>query len=152
MDKIDVFDNSAVIMMRKSPPKIISWITIITISLIAFLIVSIFYKYNRYTNYIGTIVKEDEQYYVKLFIEENKIITFSDSKLLINSKVVEYQIETISKNYYLNEHSEKMYEVSLRCVLPQNLIIANNLVQLRFESLKTTIMHNVIENIKREMS
>lgn len=152
MDNIDVFDNSTIIMIRKTPPKIISWITIITIGLIALLIISIFCKYNRYTNYIGTIVKEGEQYYVKLFIEEDKIITFPNSKLLINHKEVNYKIKTISKNYYLTEYAQKMYEVLLSCTLPQNLIIANNLVELRFKSSKTTIMHNFFEKIKREMS
>ena len=34
MNNLDIFNNSAVIIERKIPPKIISWITIMILSLI----------------------------------------------------------------------------------------------------------------------
>lgn len=152
MDNINIFDNSTIIMMRKTPSKIFVWIVVIIIGLIVFLSLSIFYRYNKYLNYIGTIVEEDTQYYIKIFIEEDKLVAFSNNILLIDNKEIEYKVKNISKNYYLTPQSVKMHEVVLKCKLNQQLMIDNNMVQLRFKMPQTTAMHDFIENIKKELS
>ena len=52
MNKIDAFKNSKMKIMYSSPSRIISWITIVLIIIISFLIISIFYKYNTYIKVI----------------------------------------------------------------------------------------------------
>ena len=53
MNDIDIYNNSSVIMLKKVPVKIISWITILLVFLIFILVFGIFFTYNKYEKCIN---------------------------------------------------------------------------------------------------
>lgn len=151
MNNLDIFNDTAIIMERKIPPKIISWITIMILSLITLLCISLFYNYNKYLYYFGTVIVDSENYYIKLYIEKDKIPNFSNNELIVNEVKTKYQIMNISENYYLTELKKEVYEVQIRCLLDDEVVINNNLVELRFKVPKTTMMQEIIKKIKKEL-
>ncbi|NLL45049.1 MAG: hypothetical protein GX247_05235 [Mollicutes bacterium] len=151
MNNLDVFNNSSIILERKIPPKIISWITIMILSLIIFLSISLFYKYHKYLYYLGTVIVEDKNYYIKLYIDKDKIPNFSNNELFIDNIKTKYQIKKISEHYYLTENKKKFYEVYITCLLDKKIIMDNNLIELVFKMPKTTIMQEIMKKIKKEL-
>jgi hypothetical protein len=152
MNKIDVFNNSSIILERKTPSKIVSWITIIISAIVIFLFISIFYKYNEYLYYVGTVVKQEEGFYVKLYIEADKIVNFYNNELVIDNDKIDYKIISISDDYYHIEPGTEVYEVVIDCLTNEQSMINSNLVELRFKKPKVTFMNKIIEKIKKELS
>ena len=70
MESIDIFNNSAIIMNRKTPKKITSWITILLLLIIIILIFS-FIPFNIYKRNIGVVFIYNNEYFVDLKLENN---------------------------------------------------------------------------------
>ena len=70
---MDNYLNASSIITKELPKKIISWITILIISLIAFIIVGI-YWYPQYLNYRGNIIKEKKEYFIKVLVLEDDLL------------------------------------------------------------------------------
>jgi len=51
-DKLDIYNNSAIILEKKTPKRIISWITILTIIVVLFVVFSMV-PFNIYKPFIG---------------------------------------------------------------------------------------------------
>ena len=143
MNKIDAFKNSKMKIMYSSPSRIISWITIVLIIIISFLIISIFYKYNTYIKLIS-YVNINEKYNIRGIIEKKDMPIKKNYKLYIEGKRYEYEIVDI-KEY------DNYYELFIKCKVDKNLLINNNLLTLNFVKNKTTLMNEIIKKIKKGM-
>ena len=70
MENLNAFNYSKMKLINEKPSKIISWITILCILSLVFILISILFKINKYTNTIGYVeIKED--YNLKIIIDKS---------------------------------------------------------------------------------
>ena len=143
MENIDAFEYSKLKLINENPSKVISWITILIVTLVLFLIFSIFLKYNIYKNYIGYIDINDN-YNLKIYVDQSSFPLNKKDKLYINNKKYKYKIIKINllDNYY---------EILIDCKLDKNLLINNNIINLRFKKGSTTLITEIINKLKEEL-
>lgn len=145
MDDINIYYNSSVILERKTPKKIISWITILILLLIFILIFGFFFEYTKYEKTVG-------------IVKENTLITFIDpikinklnKKIIIENKKYDYTINSISEDYTILEN-KNYYEVILDVNLEDKYKINNNILEINIELEKTTLIKEIINFFKKGM-
>lgn len=145
MNNIDTIYESKEILMRKTPLKIVSWITILIVLLISFIIIS-FIPYNKYLNYYGYISKEDK-YYLNVYVEQKYIENIQDYKLIIDHKKRKFKIINIDNQLYY-EKNKPYYLVTIYADLEENLLIQNNVINVIFNVRKTTLQKEIFKVIK----
>ena len=143
MENINVFAYSKLKLMNEKPSKIITWINILLLSLILFIILSIFLKYNIYSTHIGYIEITDN-YNLKVIVDNTSLPIKKNYKLYIDNKQYNYKIIKIDK---LSGYSE----ILISAKLDNKVLINNNIVTVRFKKNKTTIMNELIKKIKKGM-
>lgn len=148
---MDNYLNASSIITKELPKKIISWITILIISLIAFIIVGIYYEYPQYLNYRGNIIKEKKEYFIKVLVLEDDLLKIKKGKLILNKKNMDFNIKYIEPVYYLDSNEQKYYEVVLNSKLQEDLKVENNPILIKFELPKTTLIKEVIKKIRKGM-
>lgn len=121
MDNIDIFNDSAIILERKVPKKIKSWITILISLLILFVFIS-FIKFNTYEDYTGLYLNKQVIIYSNQFPLNNK--------LYIEGKKYTYNIISINDN-----------KVILDIELDNNLKVDNNVLRINLLKDRTTIFN-----------
>jgi len=140
MYDIDIYNDSAIILERKMPSKIFSWITILIIAITIFILLSIFLKFNKYETYLG-------------IIDNNRVIIYYDSKdipfknhlLFIDGKNYTYQVESVNSEAVYME-SKKYYEVVIK--LEQTLDFSSNLLNVTFKGEKTTLFNELKRKVR----
>lgn len=150
MNNIDIFNNSEIILRRKSLKikyYIITMFILITI-LINFLI---FYRYNPYLNLKAIIVVENNNYYLKTLALGTQINDINKNTLIISNKKYKYKVRNISEDYILDENYNKYYEVLLNAKIDKKLIINNNIIDISIKQSKTTFAKELIKKIKKGM-
>lgn len=143
MDNLDAFTNSSIIIMKKTPNKIVSWITILFISLLFILVFMCFGKYNQYLKY-DCYVKDG---YLEFFVDEKFFNKMNNNEVLINDKYYNYDIVSImefSYDYGINE----LWKVNIKVKLDNNMLIENNHFQLKFLENEGTIIKLIIKKMK----
>lgn len=120
-------------------------INIWSISLIAllilFLIFCLFFKVIFDTSYSGYVVKEDD-FYVRLFLDDNGIQFLQKNELVVNGKKQDYNVISISDEYVLSNGLVRA--VLLSFDLSDRDKIVNNVIKLHFLE-KNTIFNKVKE-------
>ena len=81
MDELDIFNNSAIILEKKVPKKIISWLTILVI-IFCFLTIVSFIEINIYKPIIGKYKNNSLEMYIDGFPINKKNILFANGKKL----------------------------------------------------------------------
>ena len=114
---------------------------ILIVVLILFLLFSLFFKINFCTSYSGYVVKEDD-FYVRLFLNDNDIHFLQEDELVFNGKRVDYNIVSISDEYVLSNGLVRA--VLLSFDLDNKEKIVNNVINLHFLR-KNTIFNKVKE-------
>ena len=143
MDEINIYNNSSIILERKVPKKIISWITILISFIIFILLFGSFFKYTKYEKTIG-IVNEDN---LIVFLEPSITI---DNELIIENKKYDYTINSINKDYTILDN-KKYYETILNIDLDSKYKINNNILEIYIELEQTTLMKEIINFFKKGM-
>lgn len=132
MDKIDIYNDSAIILNRKTPKCIISWITIlILLFIICFILFSI--PFNIYNSVIGQVILVDNDYYV--------LVDSSDFPL--NKKLY------IKDKYYRYKIIKKDSNILLKLDLDDSLKLNNNIILMHTQSDRTTVFKILKEKIKK---
>lgn len=139
MDKIDIYNNSAIILNKKTPKKIISWITILIILLIIFIIFS-FVPFSIYKPCFGYVDIKDNNSYLVLTLSVSDFPINKDNKLYIKSKSYDYEVININ----IDDG-----EVILKVDLDDNLKISNNMISVNFLKDRTTIFNIIKNKIKK---
>lgn len=135
MDKLDIYNNSSIILKRTTPKSIISWITILIIFCILSLIV-IFIPFKIYNTFLGSIVIEDDMCYVSLSLSDFPVI--KNKHLYIKGKEYNYEIVYIENNNAL-----------LKIDLEENIRINNNQIIVNILKDRTTVF-NILKNKLKE--
>lgn len=147
----DNLNNSSFIIYSQVPKKIISFITILIITFIVFIIVSTCYKYPRYLNYRGNVIKGEDKYLIKTLILEDDLLEIKTGKLLINGNNIDFKINDVGQIYYLDQQEQKYYEVILNPVLSKEFKYDNLPVVMKFELPKTTLIKELVNKLKKGM-
>lgn len=114
---------------------------VLIVVLVLFLLFSLFCKINFCTSYSGYVVKEDD-FYVRLFLDDNSIQFLQKDELVVNGKRVDYNIVSISDEYALSNGLVR--SVLLSFDLDNKDKIINNVINLHFLR-KNTIFNKVKE-------
>ena len=134
MDNIDIYNNSAQILNKKTPRKIVSWITILIILLILFTIF-IFVPFNVYKPCIGYVnIKNAESY----LILNGGLSMSKKYKLYIKNKQYDYEI--------VDMLDEKLI---LKVNLDDDIKIDKNILKVNILKNRTTIFKIIINKIKK---
>ena len=137
MDKLDIYNNSAIILDKKTPKKIISWITILIILTILFIIFSLI-PFNIYKPLIGYVDINNDNSYIVLDIDYSDFPVSNKNKLYIKNKKYDYEIILIEKD-----------KLILDINLEDNLKIQNNIVTVNILKNRTTLFKIIKNKIKK---
>lgn len=143
MNDIDIYNNSSVIMLKKVPVKIISWIAILLVFLIFILVFGTFFTYNKYEKCIG-MVRENN---IVLELSPDKINKIKD-RLYIDNKKYNFEIKEISKDYIIIDN-KNYYEIVLNINLEDKYKIDNNILEIYIELEKTTLLKEIFNFLKK---
>lgn len=145
MDDINIYYNSSIIVDRKIPSKIVSWVTILIGLLIFILLFGNFVEYKKYQKIVG-IVKNNT---IIVLIEPN-MINKMQRTLIINNKEYNFEINSISEDYTILDN-KNYYEMILDIDLDNKYKINNNILELNIELGKTTLIKEIIIFLKKGM-
>ena len=136
-DKLDIYNDSAIVFERKTPKSIISFITVLVLLFVLFIIFSII-PFNIYKPYIGYIDLKGED---TLFISK---LEYSDFPIIKN-KVLYIKGEKY-KYDILNLEDNKLV---LKINLSEKLKIQKNILTVNILKNRTTIFKIIINKIKK---
>ena len=137
MDKLDIYNNSAIILDKKTPKKIISWITILIVLIFLFLCFS-FIPFNVYKPLIGYVDIVDNNSYLVFDINNCDFPINKNNELYIKTKKYNYDIVRIEE--------EKLI---LNINLDDNLKVQNNIVTVNILKNRTTLFEIIKNKIKK---
>lgn len=137
MDNIDIYNNSAIILNKKTPKSIVSWITILIIVFILALI-SFCIPFNIYKNFNGYIFIEDKNSYLNLLLNESDFPINKNNKLYIKGDKYDYEVISINNN-----------EVILKLNLKDDIKLDNNIVTVNVLETRTTVFKILKNKIKK---
>ena len=137
MDKLDIYNNSAIILDNKTPKKIISWITVLIISTILFIIFS-FLPFNIYKPLIGYVDIAHDSSYLILNLNSSDFPVNKNNELYIKNK-----------KYYYNIVEIKEDKLILSVNLDANLKIHNNMITVNILKNRTTLFNIIKNKIKK---
>ena len=137
MDNLDIYNDSAIILDKKTPKKIISWITILIILTILFIIFS-FFPFNIYKQLVGYVNIVDNSSYIVLEVNESDFPINKTNKLYIKNKQYNYKIVNIEED-----------KLILSINLEDNSKIQNNIVTVNILKNRTTLFKIIKNKIKK---
>lgn len=137
VDKLDIYNNSAIILDKKTPNKIISWITILFIFLILIIIAS-FIPFNIYKSYIGYFNEENNNSFYVFITEYSDFPVIKNKNLYIKGKKYNYSIIGIENNNLILEIDNS-----------EELQINNNMAVLNILKNRTTLFKIIKNKIKK---
>ena len=97
MDNLDIYNDSAIILNRKTSKKIFSWITILIMLTILFIIFS-FVPFNIYKVFVGYVNIDKNNSYIILNLNDSDFPIDKKNKLYIKNKEYSYKIMKIDGN------------------------------------------------------
>lgn len=138
-DKIDIYNNSAIILNKKTPNYVITWIIILSILCLLFITI-IFIPYNVYETYSGYVSIKDNESYVVLDINKSNFPINKNNKLYIHEKKYKYKVISIDDNILI-----------LKVNLNNNIKINNNIISINILKERTTMFKKIKYKIKKGM-
>ena len=127
MDNINIYNDSAIILSKKTPKSIISWLTILIILLIV-LIILFCVPFNIYKNFGSYVTLEDNNSYLIITANESDFPVYKNKKLYIERDRYNYDIVRIKDN-----------QVILKVDIKDNIKINNNTFRVNILSNRTTV-------------
>lgn len=137
MDNINIYNNSAMILNKKTPKQVYSWITIlILLVIISIILFSI--PFNIYKTYLGSLILDNDKTYIKLSLNNNDFPIKKKNKLYIENDCYNYEVININN-----------LEVLLSINLKDEIRINNNLVVVNVLKKRTSVFKIIKEKIKK---
>lgn len=137
MDNIDIYNESAIILNKKMPKSIISWITILFLLLIILLFIFSI-PFNIYKNYIGYVEVDSFDTCLILETQESDFPINKNSKLYIKYDKYDYEVVNINKD-----------NVILKVDLKENIKLDDNIVLVNVLKERTTVFEILKNKIKK---
>lgn len=148
MDNINFLYNSEIILRRKSFK--IKYYIIFMVLFIAILSIFLgFYKYHSYSNFKAVLLKDKNDYHLKILVNTENMNVINNKYLIINNLRYKYKIKNISDEYYLDEFYNKYYEVLIDTKIDSKLVINNNVIDISIELPKETFLKKLLTKIKK---
>lgn len=138
-----MLNKEEIILNRKTPSYLVSYITILVLTLILVLNFTFLYKYSDNYKTIGIV----NGGILKVNVKEELIPNINE--LSINNKKQTYKIIEISKDYILDEKLNKYKEIVIETKINQKDNINNNVLEVNLISSKKTLAARIIEKIKK---
>lgn len=136
-DKLDIYNDSAIILEKKTPKKIISWITILII-LLSLFVSSSMVPFNIYKPVYGKVNITNTGTLVELNFSGSDFPFDKSNKLYIKNKEYSYKVVSIEDNLVLIDIN-----------LDDNLKIQNNIITMNILKNRTTIFKIIKNKIKK---
>ncbi len=134
------------LVFRKNPRYICILTIILIVLLSSFILISCFYKYNKYYYLTGLQNKEGGNNYVSVLLPYNKMDIIKNNVIIIDKKKQNFTYEIMSG--YYNDTNKLYKEVKL---FVDTCNEHGDLVELIFESQKTTFIEEIKNKIKKGM-
>ena len=137
INKIDIYNNSAMILDSKTPSSIISWITIVIILSFLLLIVLLI-PFNIYKPYYGTLNIIDGNV---LFITKLEYSDFPSSKnkrLYIKNTMYNYEVVSIDDDY-----------LKFKIDLDDNLKVNGKTLIINILEDRTNLINIILKKLKK---
>ena len=125
-------------------PKI--WLMIVLLLLTIIISVSLFYEYKVIKTYQATVVNQNNNYYLNLYLTDEEVLKFNQKKIYINNKLVNKKVIAISSEYILTEIG-KFRLVTLETIINEFDKINNNVIEIKIHERDTTIMKELIDKL-----
>lgn len=125
-------------------PKI--WLMIVLLLLTTIISVSLFYEYKVIKTYQATVVNQNNNYYLNLYLTDEEVLKFNQKKIYINNKLVNKKVIAISSEYILTEIG-KFRLVTLETIINEFDKINNNVIEIKIHERDTTIMKELIDKL-----
>lgn len=103
-----------------------------------------FYPYYKFKNVIG-IVNDNN---IILYLTDEEISKLDSKKLYFNEQYQDYNISYINSNYEVF-NNKIVKQVLIKTKMKDKQNINNNIVNLKFVDKKSTLLSEVIKNIKK---
>lgn len=125
-------------------PKI--WLMIVLLLLTTIISVSLFYEYKVIKTYQATVVNQNNNYYLNLYLTDEDVLKFNQKKIYIDNKLVNKKVIAISSEYILTEIG-KFRLVTLETIINEFDKINNNVIEIKIHERDTTIMKELIDKL-----
>lgn len=138
MEDINVFVFSKLKLMNERPSKVKSWIIIIGILFVMFLIASMFIRIKIYSKNVGYV----DDNIIRIVLNKDSFPINKNNKLYIGNKQYKYKVLKI-------ESSNGYYELLIDCKIDKKLHIKNNIITVRFKKGEKTLWKIIVEKLKK---
>lgn len=141
-----MFDQVDLVINKKDnmSPKI--WLMIVLLLLTTIISVSLFYEYKVIKTYQATVVNQNNNYYLNLYLTDEEVLKFNQKKIYVNNKLVNKKVIAISSEYILTEIG-KFRLVTLETIINEFDKINNNVIEIKIYERDTTIMKELIDKL-----
>ena len=132
------------LVLNDEPNYRIIWSISIVVVLIIFIVIALFYKYNKFTKFRGLVYKEGSDFFVQIFVPYDNMGVIKDDRLIINGIERDYTYEVTDSIYNQNN---KIY-------ILVNIIFDNNddlgrIIDVVFKSKETTFVDEIKNKIRK---
>lgn len=137
----------SIILFKKVPKIIYSWIGISFIFIIIIILVSFNIKFSVLKTYKGIIKNQNIEVYCNIDDTNNfmkGIILIDNQKLKINKIIIDEDI-------ILDNDYNSMKRITIDTKVPKKLLVENNVVEVKVKLPKTTLATNLRKRWKKEL-
>lgn len=146
MEESNSYLHSNVILQKKVPNYIGYYVLLHILFAIFLLVLFSICKIEKKTAFIGYYEKENIR-----IVVDSKFFDLTTKNVLIQEKSYSYQTNKIEVIAY-EDGLPSLWEVWITLDLPEHLKIENNQISLSFIKEKTTILKQIIKQIKKGMN
>lgn len=137
-------NNYDELVFRKTPKYIIMWLSFIMVLLISFTLIICFYKYNKFYQLNGLVIKKGSDDYVQILLKNDKLDIVKNDNLTVNKERIDFTYEI--SPYIYSDSNISYREIKL---FFNNNYKNGEIVNVVFKSPKTTILEKIKRNIKK---
>lgn len=144
---VDIFNNSPIILNRKTSKSIKIWLLFLSLGGILFVTIGYYYTYHLYATHLAYVKEINSKYYLVTYLEEEEISKLYYSEVFIEKERFDFKTVAVSKEAYIIDN-KKCYEVVLDINLKEMWLIENNILNIVFKKEETTILKEIRKGIQ----
>lgn len=134
------------LILEDDPNYIIGWITTTVVILISFIMIAIFYKYNKFTKYSGLVQQEGSDIFVQVLVPYDNLGIIKNDYLIIDGIEQDFIYE-VTNNIY-SENNKIYMSLNLKF---NNDYEVGQIVDITFKSAKTTFVNEIKKKLEKGM-
>lgn len=128
------------IILNKKTSNIINMFILISLMIVITLIVITQFKYIKYYEIKGMVVKNNDDYKLQLYIAPDKLnVIKNNKKIIIEEKEYEYKINSIDNEYTINNYLKVIIDIKLL----EKDKINNNILQIKIQESNKKLFYYI---------